>query len=325
MSTSISDQADCNTALNRAGKHTMKQTKSTTLATSSNSAPGTSRKYMKNLRDLFVQGEDLHLDPTFHLFPKFPLELRLKVWKNAIFDIPPRVICIQPISNDGVPAVLQVCRESRQEAKKTFMIVESGQPNLPFTLLVNFQKDTIYLNRNFKAKGVERFPSALQTASHFYKDAMKEVRLLAMNLEDIHCLTSAYRDNEGKRDLWQMLHENCPKLKKVVLVIDGPQKGRTVTHFRSLYQISNCNLVEFSRRHPKLVSVLESKQKAKKKAICKKVRIEVKSIDQAKKLPMRYGEKDNNDGSGVYDSYGISDRSMRWVLKAVPLAQSESG
>jgi hypothetical protein len=50
---------------------------------------------MKNLRDLFVQGEDLHMDPTFHPFPKFPLELRLKVWKNAILDIPPRVICIQ--------------------------------------------------------------------------------------------------------------------------------------------------------------------------------------------------------------------------------------
>ena len=73
------------------------------------------------------------------------------------------------------------------------------------------------------------------------------------------------------------------------------------------------------------MSVLESKQKAKKKAICKKVRIEVKSIDQAKKLPMRYGEKDNKDGSGVYDSYGINDRSMRWVLKAVPLAHTESG
>ncbi len=75
----------------------------------------------------------------------------------------------------------------------------------------------------------------------------------------------------------------------------------------------------------KVVSVLESKQVAKKKDICKNVRIEVKSIDQAKKLPMRYGEKDNKDGSGVYDSYGISDRSIRWVLKAVPLAHTESG
>ncbi|KAE9372295.1 hypothetical protein N431DRAFT_466557 [Stipitochalara longipes BDJ] len=318
MSKLIFDQGDHSTPSDKVEGEIMKQTAFTTPVASSSNTQGISRKYTKNLSELFVHGEDLQIDPIFHPFPKFPPELRLKVWKNTILAIPPRVICLQPISNDGIPAVLQACRESRQEAKKTFTIVKSGQPKLPFTLFINFENDTIYLNRNFKDKAKECFSSTVQTASHFYQDAMKEVRLLAMNLGNMHHLTTAYRDHGGERDLWQMLHKNCLKLKSVLVIIDGPQKERTVTKFRSLYKISNCNQVEFTRRHPKLVSVMESIVKAKSKGICKKVMICVVSIDQTKNLPTRNGEKEKNDGYGVYDSYGIGSCPMRWKRKAKP-------
>lgn len=285
-------------------------------------------KFGKKLRVAFSQGEDLQtVHQTFHPFPKFPPELRLKVWKYAIIAIPPRVICLQPEVEEVVPGVLQTCTESREEAKKTFSIVESSQPTLSFAIYVNFAKDTVYLKGRFIDPAKECYPSVVHGAVHFYKGVMREVRVLAMNLMDMYHLTSAYRG--GNRDLWEILHENCPKLDMIMLVIDGQAKGvkgRIKTQFRRLYINTNCPTAELVQRHLKLVAVMSSAVEAsRRKGLCKEVVKCIGSIDQTKKLPMKDGEKGNKDGTGVYDSYGFSDVSMRRTPKTERTAAADSG
>jgi len=297
----------------------MKQTQSNASAETSKSTPIISRKYNKSISGLFVQGENLQIAPTFHPFRMFPPEWRLKVWKTAIMDIPPRVICLQPYSNAGIPGVLQACRESRTEAKKTFTIVKSSQPNLPITHAINYVKDTLYLNRNFKDKEAGKFPTALYAAIHFYKDVMMNAKRLAMNLEDACYLTTAYRDIDGKRDLWKILEESCPKLEDFQLVIDGPAKGRTVKKLRKLHIVKSTNASEFRERHKHLVLVIRSWQRAEKGGCCKGLRKALASIDQTKELPIREGEKGNKDGSGMYDAYGICDYPMKWGRNGEPV------
>jgi hypothetical protein len=278
----------------------------------------------KNILAATPQNEEQQPERTFYLFPKMAPEVRLKVWKCAILFIPGRVVCLQPTYSYPTPEVFQVCRESREEAKKTFSIIKSSQPTFPFTLFITYAKDTIYLNQWFRNPRKECESSVAHCAIHFYKDVMKEVRVLALNLIDLYRLTSAYRG--GKQDLWKILHENCPNLKHVRLVIDGPVKGRTNIEFRRLYRISNANDNESIQRHAKLVYMLASLYKAaKEKKICVGLSKSVVSIDQAKKLPMKYGEKGNKDGSGVYDSYGLCDYPMRRVTKAKLVTGADSG
>jgi hypothetical protein len=153
---------------------------------------------------------------------------------------------------------------------------------------------------------------------------MKEVGVLALNLMDLCRLTSAYRG--GKQDLWEILHENCPSLKHVQLVLDGPVKGRTNIQFRRLYHISNVNENEYVQRHTKPVYVLASLYKAAmEKKICVGLGRSVVRIDQAKKLLMKGEEKGNKDGSGVYDSYGLCDFPMQWKPRSKPATGAGSG
>jgi hypothetical protein len=290
----------------------------------SKKARSLSPKSAKNISVALIQDENLRsVERSFHLFPKFPPELRLRIWKHAIVAIGGRIVCLQPTAKDMVPGVLHASRESRKEAKKTFSIVKSSQPALLFTLFINYAKDTIYLNRWFMDPAKECYPSVAHGAIHFYKGVMKEVKVLAMNLGDLYYLTSSYRG--GKRDLWELLHENCPNLNMVKLVIDGPVKGRTNIQFRRLLQSSNCNRSEFFNRHKNLCYVMASLVTAGDKGFCKSVSRALVSIDQTKKLPMKDGEKGNKDGQGVYDPYGIAHVPMRWVSKASLPAAAGSG
>jgi hypothetical protein len=156
---------------------------------------------------------------TFHPFPKLPPELRLRVWRYAIPCIPSRIISLQP-SHLDVPGPLQACHESGEEAKKTITILKSGQPTFPFILFIDYAKDTVYLNRRFTNPAKDCYPSTIHGAIRFHKDVLKEVRVLAMNVKDMNDLTTAYRG--WKWGLWVQLKEHCPEVKKICLVVDGP-------------------------------------------------------------------------------------------------------
>ncbi len=175
-------------------------------------------------------------------------------------------------------------------------------------MFINYNRDVIYLNRKFANPAKDCYPSPLHGAIHFYSDVMKEIKFLAMNIKDLNNLTTAYRG--GKFDLWEMLHENCPKLMVLIIVIDGPVRGnaRDKIEFRRLYMASDVDHDEFRLRHNKLMQVMISLVRAKKKALWKELVIHVASIDQTKELPIKDGEKGNRDGGGAYDAYGLDGK-----------------
>jgi hypothetical protein len=159
------------------------------------------------------------------------------------------------------------------------------------------------LNRKFAnpAKDCPRTP--LHGAIHFYKDVLEEVRVLAMNLKDMNRLTTAYRG--GKFDLWEILHLNCPKLSKLLIVIDGPIQDKVTDkiEFRRLHRLLDMKHDDFPQRQTQLLQVLASRFAANKKGLWKQLIVDLVSIDQMKQLPMKDGEKWDKDGEGgFYDA-----------------------
>ena len=93
-------------------------------------------------------------EPTFLLFPKLPIELRLKIIR---YSLPrPRLVhlrfkkgdvsyengAISPmISEAEFPVMLHVCRESRQEALKSYQL-QFGLGSNPPTVYFDFAIDT---------------------------------------------------------------------------------------------------------------------------------------------------------------------------------------
>jgi hypothetical protein len=83
---------------------------------------------------------------TFTCFPRLAPEIRLKIWCLAVLE--PRILELEfldegrwhsPTPYSAItPASLHVCRESRQEALKTYQ-------RLSFGVWINFSVDIIYV------------------------------------------------------------------------------------------------------------------------------------------------------------------------------------
>lgn len=79
--------------------------------------------------------------PTkFSLFPNLPFELRLKIWN---LTIQPRVILCRRRSRPRVPALLQVCRESREEGLRHYQI-HYWEPNNKLAVYFSIEHDTLF-------------------------------------------------------------------------------------------------------------------------------------------------------------------------------------
>ena len=76
----------------------------------------------------------------FSLFQNLPFELRLKIWNLAI---QPRVILCRKRSRPEVPALLQVCRESREEGLRHYQI-HYWEPNNKLAVYFNVELDTLF-------------------------------------------------------------------------------------------------------------------------------------------------------------------------------------
>ena len=90
---------------------------------------------------------------TFYLFPRLPEEVRLQIWTIASSEARTLNIRLHPhnkvitdhfISSNPIPAVLQTCCESRDEAAH-FYTKAFYHYNTPRYTWVNFDRDTIHI------------------------------------------------------------------------------------------------------------------------------------------------------------------------------------
>jgi 2EXR family len=89
--------------------------------------------------------------PTFTLFPKLAVELRLRIWELALPG--PRLVemrsdaCPRDNSHRSTPSILHVCSESRAEALKWYTALPLGLASDPLrAVYVNFEIDTLYFS-----------------------------------------------------------------------------------------------------------------------------------------------------------------------------------
>ncbi len=144
--------------------------------------------------------------PSFHLFPLLPSELRLKIWRRAIRQVPPRLVSITPIPGsvpenkiwdaancapncqshfrphrESPPALLSACRDARQEGLKVYKrfaasIFESG--------LVDLQKDTLHHVRCHHIN-VEGARVGARAFVEWWDSERSVIARLAANREDV--------------------------------------------------------------------------------------------------------------------------------------------
>jgi hypothetical protein len=185
---------------------------------------------------------------TFHLFPKLPSELRIKVWNIALSL--PRVVrmsCKKErlkrthhftksfVSHTAVPVLLQVCRESRLEGFLTYKPMFKTDTSPVYTY-VSFEHDIILcadsVLLSMEDEEVERVQKLVLEVKdvayfgHFQMDIlmrMKKLRELDLRIEDgvfNWDLARGYRDSYVdimRRDFKQARTRNpeweCPDVR----------------------------------------------------------------------------------------------------------------
>jgi hypothetical protein len=113
------------------------------------------------------------LAETFTHFPKLATELRHKIWKMALPG--PRVVAVKyskatklPFSPARIPAILQVNRESRDEALKSYTLA-FGLDGADGKIFFNFSTDILVYDEDF----------ALQTKVDRFRD-LEQVQHVAL-------------------------------------------------------------------------------------------------------------------------------------------------
>lgn len=120
----------------------------------------------------------------FHPFPRLPLELRLQIWNLALPG--PRVVQVIEAkkrhmltrqasyhwtSNSPSPILLRVCKESREEALRTYTAAFGRNEN-DGRVYVDFDKDTVFFGRRDKLKTLISHYGTLEIESIIEEDFM---------------------------------------------------------------------------------------------------------------------------------------------------------
>jgi hypothetical protein len=195
----------------------------------------------------------------FELFPKLVVELRLKIWKLTIDDIPSRIVSPKPkASGSTVPAILHTRQESRNGTQKTYHRFEKHDPETSHAFFINLEIHTVYLNHVYplafydeRRGGTWNGCCYLRGHESDYPDWERRARNLAIGIlqPPNRCAVCA---TERERSLCDWLHEACPDVAALSLIInidreeDGDFRG-LVTYYENTRGLASIEDILSSR------------------------------------------------------------------------------
>lgn len=131
----------------------------------------------------------------FSLFNKLPTEIRHQIWLHSlpesriievVFDVKKNIGRL--LAKGGVPATLQVCRESRQIALRTYSGKLQGASDNDRYFRVDPQREMVYLTSKHGQRSREQYEKLKYCVSGFggafslfHKSSLHDIRLLAFD------------------------------------------------------------------------------------------------------------------------------------------------
>ncbi|EAW25197.1 2EXR domain-containing protein [Aspergillus fischeri NRRL 181] len=161
---------------------------------------------------------------AFRLFPHLPFELRSRIWE---LTVEPRTVEVRVKKDNGlwgkilhvtsstpVPAVLQVCHESRNQGlyQQAFKFPSGVEPRYVW---VNFEIDMISIGDTYfdtiepaERQLIRRLTIQRENTDSFFHSESQELHLY-FNLEEMHVICE-----DGLlawQDAWEYVYWPCPK------------------------------------------------------------------------------------------------------------------
>jgi hypothetical protein len=156
--------------------------------------------------------------PTFHLFPRLPLEIRLEIWNL----VPPRAVGFQP-GGGPAPAALSACKESRNELRPKYSLEKLRQSDaiLNRAVFMNYEVDTF----NISSMQGERASQLFVTAQQLYPSYLARVKKVMVGVP---------RFMEGADGFkhwwwftpWRLIGTGCGTCSFVVFIFGGDERTR---------------------------------------------------------------------------------------------------
>jgi len=174
---------------------------------------------------------------SFRKFSKLPIEIRLRIfnlateprivrakWETITYDKEYRTV--YRLSAGPVPKVLQINRESREEAKRRYIKVYAqlalvgGRKCGAEQIWVNFDMDTLYFVNYPASYGfLTWFRRISKKAQRENTKASKTIKYIAFSAHVLRRLGSA----DNKLDMFYTLAVEHPELKDISIVLDNGQ------------------------------------------------------------------------------------------------------
>ena len=195
-----------------------------------------------------IDNSDTTTRPTFHLFPRLPIEIRLRIWKLA----GPKPVIVKQAKALGykplytimhprpTPAVLHVCQESRKEflyredeaanEGKNHALYRQAFPSTNGLMChFSFEVDTLHLTSVREVEshdwpngprlyGRGSFKARLDLAE---KDVIRELRFLAVDMSLIQQLETVFFKSLARYQ----------KLEELIFLVVDPILNINVIHF----------------------------------------------------------------------------------------------
>lgn len=215
---------------------------------------------------------ETQLEPTqqvrsaiFHLFPKLPTELRLKIWNILI----PRAVTFHA-GGGPPPAVLSVCRESRNETYKQYS-TEFLRP-LPFQVdIIRGAKSAVFINYDVDTFNISSVQSGARkraaglflTAQQLYPGYLGKVKRIMVGVPMVLDSWGGF-EQWWHFTPWKLIDTGRGRCKHVTFVFGGDE-STLMAHLLDLQDERWASLDEKNI----MAAIRESLEKSREEGYCR--------------------------------------------------------